>query len=151
MKSIILSISRSALYSEVGQLTAYLGVKQAPQDDPGGHFDRIAVIEGDNPLLDRFATEALSALSDRLKGIAGRVEEDRDKLSMGLHLSDNYDDSLTSSVASNFEAYMATAVTARWLRLVDPSRRAEWQEESERLLTSITASLYHRNPPKRDQ
>lgn len=149
MKKLTFSILRSNLFSEVGRLTAYLGVKQAPADDHGGHFDRIAVIDGDNPLLGRFATDALSELADNLKGIVGAVDVASDTLSVTLNLSDNYDDSLTTSVSGSFEAYMAAAVTARWLRLVDPSRRAEWQEEAKRLLSGITASLYHRNPPRR--
>ena len=149
MKNITLLIKRSDLYAEVGRLTAYLGAKQAPAEDPGGHFDRMAVIDGDNPLLSRFANEALSVMVDRLKGIVGGVQTDSESLSVTLHLSDNYDDSLTVAVTENFEAYMAAAVTSRWLRLVDPSRRAEWQEESERTLLALTASLYHRNPPKR--
>lgn len=149
MKQILITILRSRLYSEVAATTAYLGAKQAPDDKPGEHFDRLAVIDADEALLSRFTAEAVSALVERLKGMVANVDLSSSAISLTLSVSDSYDDCLTLSVKGNFEAYMTASVTARWLRIVEPAREEVWQTEALRLLNEIISALYHRNPPRR--
>lgn len=149
MKQILISVPRNRLYSEVASTTAYLGVKQAPGDDSGSHFDRLAVIDADEALLSRFTAEAVSALVERLKGLVADINLSSSAVALTLSLSESYDDCLTVSVTGNFEAYMAASVTARWLRIVQPDQEAVWQTESQRLLNEIISALYHRNPPRR--
>lgn len=149
MKEFSLSVSRSRLYSEVARTTAYLGVKQAPADKPGEHFDRLAVIEGDKALLDRFSNEAALALVEHIKGCVAAINLAEEAISLSLSLSDGYDTCLTVSVAGNFEAYMAAFVTSHWLRLTLPEKEEGWRAEAQRLLTEISAALYHRTPPRR--
>lgn len=149
MKEVSLIVSRSRLYGEVARTTAYLGVKQAPSDNPGDHFDRLAVIDGDKALLDRLSNEAALALVEQIKGCVAAINLTDDLISVSLSLSDSYDTCLTVSVTGNFEAYMAAFVTARWLRLTLPEKEEVWAVESRRLLTEISSALYHRNPPRR--
>lgn len=164
MKQMLISIPLSRLCSEVSRTTAYLGAKQAPADDPGRHYDRIAVIDEDRSLLARFASEAVSAFTERLKGMVSNSVPSSDftsasksvsssgsdsDISLILTLSDSFDDRLSASVSDNFEAYMAAFITARWLRLVQPDKEAVWLTESQRLLNEIVSVVYYRNPPKR--
>lgn len=153
MIQITLSVATATLYEEVERTTAYLGAKQAPPDNPGNHFDRVAANPDDRPMLRRYSTEALSALAEKLKGIVGGMTPDSGEegsaISLTLNLSDCYDPCLTPSAEAAFRGYIAAFVTARWLRLVVPEKEGVWQEEARRLLTEITATLYHRNPPKR--
>ncbi len=69
MINVILFISSADLYQLVEQTTAYLGARQAPADDSGAHFDRVAALPADRPMLSRFASEALSTLSEKLRDI----------------------------------------------------------------------------------
>lgn len=149
MKNLKLTIRRPALYAEVARTTSYMGAKQAPEVNPGDHFDRMAVIDADHTLLDRFANEAVSALAERLKGIVTATDLSSEDISVSLSLSKSYDDSLSASVEGNFEAYMRAAVTSRWLRIVSPGKETSWLTEPERLASEIISALYHRNPPKR--
>lgn len=149
MKEFVLKVSRSRLYSDVARTTAYLGVKQAPADKPGEHFDRLAVIDGDRALLDRFSNEAALALVEQIKGCVADIDLGGEDIKVSLSLSDSYDNSLSVSVAGNFEAYMAAFITSRWLRLTLPEKEAVWMSEAQRLLAEISAALYHRNPPRR--
>ncbi len=149
MKEFPLTVSRSRLYADVARTTAYLGVKQAPADKPGEHFDRLAVIDGDKALLDRFSNEAALALVEQVKGCVADIDLGEEVITLSLSLSDGYDTCLTVSVAGNFEAYMAAFVTARWLRLTLPEKEEAWMAEARRLLTEISAAIYHRNPPRR--
>lgn len=149
MKEFSLTVSRSRLYGDVARTTAYLGVKQAPTDHPGEHFDRLAVIDGDKALLDRLSNEAALALVERIKSCVAAIDLGEEVITVSLSLSDAYDSCLTVSVTGNFEAYMAAFVTARWLRLTLPEKEGVWVAESQRLLTEISAALHHRNPPRR--
>lgn len=149
-----LSLAASSLYEEVERTTAYLGAKQAPPDNPGNHFDRLTALPDDRPMLRGYATEALSTLAEKLKGIVTAIDPDSDNeegaiISLTLNLSASYDSCLTPSVEACFRSYMGAFVTSRWLRLVMPEKEEVWKEEAQRLLTEITATLYHRNPPKR--
>ena len=153
MKQIKLYVMAASLYNEVERTTAYLGAKQATAEDAGRHFDRVAAVADDRPMLRLYSTEALSALAEKLKGIVAAIatdpEEGSGELSLTLNLSESYDPCLTPSAQAGFRAYMSAAVIARWLRLVNPEKEGVWQGEAQRLLTEITATLYHRNPPKR--
>lgn len=151
MKQLILSTSLPQLIAEVSLTTAYLGVKQAPEENPGNHFDRLAVIDSDKELMTRFAKESLSELAERLKGAVARVTFlfSEQPVGLTLTLSDSYDEQLSPSVRGNFDAYMLHAVTSRWLRLVMPEKEGVWLAESQRLLSEIVSTLCHRNPPRR--
>ncbi|MDE6769259.1 MAG: hypothetical protein K2J78_06000 [Muribaculaceae bacterium] len=149
MKEISLSVSRSRLYGEVARTAAYLGVKQAPADQPGEHFDRLTVIDGDKVLLDRLSNEAALALVEHIKSCVAAIDLGEEVITVSLSLSDAYDSCLTVSVTGNFEAYMAAFVTARWLRLTLPAKEEVWMAESRRFLNEIASALYHRNPPRR--
>lgn len=179
MINVILFISSADLYQLVEQTTAYLGARQAPADDSGAHFDRVAALPADRPMLSRFASEALSTLSEKLRDIiapapssasapaassssaptaasappasdsAQGPAEYSSGFYISLSLSGAFDQALTSSALTAFRSFMVTFVTSRWLRLVLPEKEPVWQAETQRLLNEITSTLYHRNPPKR--
>lgn len=156
MKKLTLQIENSQLFGEVSRLTSYLGAKQAmgmtygeKGADPGAHFDRVAVVDADRKLLVRFTTEAASSLAERIKGMMTGMVVTDEKVSLSLQLSDSYDECLTPSVLSNFQSYMTSAVTARWLNLCDSAKEERWESDAQRLLNEILATVYHRNPPSR--
>lgn len=155
MKSLTLQIENSQLFSEVSRLTSYLGAKQAmgmangEKNDPGRHFDRVAVVDTDRGLLIRFASDAAAALAERVKGMVTGLLVTGDKISLDLKLSDSYDEAHNIGLASSFRSYMASSVTARWLSVCDNGREESWELESRRLQDEIVATLYHRNPPRK--
>lgn len=153
MIQIDLSVEASALFEDVERISAYLGARQAPPENPGEHFDRIAATPADRPLLGRFAKEALSAIAEKLRGITGAISADSSGdatvFILTLSLSDSYDTCLVPSAETCFKSYMTAFVIARWLRLVLPDKESLWQAEVDKLISEITATVYHRNPPKR--
>lgn len=154
MKNIEIKLFRKKIYSEVAISTAYMGAKQAFLSDPpeagcGRNFDTVATAEDDDMLLSGYLSDAVSALTGRLKGYVCQVEFSGETLRILLSVSDSYDDTQTPALLNNITAYLTAVVTSRWFRLTLPAKAAEWELEGRRLLSEIVGAICHRKAPVR--
>lgn len=151
MKTINLSIDSGEIRSRVAMSTAYTGLKQTRGADSDGPeaYGRIATVEEDALLLSRFLSDACTRAVSRLKAFVTEALYDGLRVNLTLSVSDMYDDGLTPAVHKGFGEYLAAAVTARWMRLVQPERAPEWDTEADARLAELEVHLCHRMRPRR--
>ena len=148
MKTIEINISRDEIDTEISKMTAYTGFK-SPSAGNQEEYDRIATVDEDTALLDRYWATAGNTLAERLKGFVTVFGLTAGALTLTLEVSGSYDDTMTPSVRGDLRDYMAAAMLRSWFSLTLPAKAEEWEVESGRLLRDISSKLHHRQRPKR--
>lgn len=148
MKTIKIDIKRVEIDRELSKITSYTGAKGVPKPNLED-FDRIATVDEDASLLDRYWTNAYNVLAEHLREFLESTEADSEEMSFTLLLSSAYDDSLTQSVKEELFAFVAATMTKSWFDITYPDKSAEWEAESMRLLAGISRKLFHRRKPTR--
>ncbi len=150
MKEIEIKVTRKKIFAEVAVTTAYLGAKSAPTaPDPGQFFDTLATVDGDSGFLSQFIDDAVTTLTESLRGSVSAVDLTGETVKVKLIAADGYDETLTPAIERNYRGYLSAAVTGAWLRLTLPARAGEWENEATRRLGEISSLLHHRTPPSR--
>ena len=149
MKKILLKFNKNAIMEEVGMTSAYLGAKSGEEE--GKSFLKIATIEADRDLLDRFWVEMTGRIADKLKNVIKSNSLSETDFEMELEVSGAYDESLTPSVERDLYASLVAWVTARWLRYTFPDRANEWEAEANSLLERAFCKLCYRKKPIKHQ
>lgn len=147
MKTIQHTILRTDIEDAVALNTAYAGVKQDGGD--GSEYSRVATVDKDSRLLSRFLSDTVSRATDRLREFITEAAYDGTTLQLTLQLPDRFDTSMQDLALSSLQAALAAGVTARWMRLANPARAAEWEIEAAAQLSETERRLYHRQPPRR--
>lgn len=148
MKTFKIDIIRSDIDKHLSNITAYTGVKRctgASIED----IDRISTAEEDTVLLDRYWVNAANVLAEQVKGFIASLSVSGEALSVELHLSDSFDDSLFPTVSEGMASFMTAYMAKSWFAIACPDKADEWSRESSRLLAEISRSLYHRRRPSR--
>ncbi len=148
MKIININIKRGEIDADLSKITAYTGVK-SPSADLSSDPDRIATVDEDAALLNRYWHNAGNTLADSLKEFITGFVIDDDSMALTLEVSGSFDDSLTPSVEGDLKAFVAAAMTRAWFAITLPDRAAEWDTEASRLLRDASRLLYHRRRPRR--
>lgn len=148
MKTLEINISRTDIDRELSKITAYTGVKSPIATDLKT-FDRIATVDEDAALLDRYWQTAANTLADRLKDFITAYLIGNDSLALTLEVSGAFDDSLTPSIAGDIRDYMTADMLRAWFAITLPDRVSDWHSEADRLLRDLSRKLHHRRPPRR--
>lgn len=148
MKIININIPRSEIDGELSEITAYAGAK-SPSSDLDKDYDRIATVDEDAAMLNRYWHNAGNTLADRLKDFITGFHIDDDTIALTLEVSGAYDESLTPSAEGDLRSFVAAAMARAWFALTLPDRAAEWETECSRLLRDASRKLYHRRRPRR--
>ncbi|MBO4850331.1 MAG: hypothetical protein J5529_05430 [Prevotella sp.] len=164
MKKIFLSIKKPVTLREVAMLTAYIGVKHA---DVAEHFERLAVVKADAPLLETFwrdtCTKADHAFQEYLQGESSSPPGTQDEPSSPhtpphsdalrphdddyharLALPDNWDDGQRRTLEGALHAFFVHHVVARWLDIVMPEAENLHATKAEEQLTLLKNALEKR-------
>lgn len=67
MKKLILELEKSEVESDVAQATAYTGAKSASGAGAAEIFGRVATVDGDSCVVERFVRDACAVVAERLK------------------------------------------------------------------------------------
>jgi len=143
------NVPKSRLEDAVAQNTAYTGAKASMGADSDGCYQRVATVDEDGALLERFVGEAFMAAVERLKGFVAEASLADGAAHLVMEMSESYDTGMRGAAEAAFEAYLAAAATARWMRIAMPEKAAEWDAEKDRLLDELVRNLYHRRRPRR--
>lgn len=148
MKIIKIYVKNADIFAEVAKTTAYAGAK-TDSGDPATTFDRVATVDPDENLLERYRQMACSELIDALRAFVTGADFSGPTLSLTLEVSGSYDDSLTRSVETDIFSFIVAAISARWFRVTWPAKAGEYGEEARGFITEATRKLYHRRRPMR--
>lgn len=148
MKTIKINILRRDADEELARITSYAGIK-SPGSEGLKDLDRIATVDEDSALLNRYWQAAANTLADRLKDFITGLAADNESVGLTLEVSGAYDDALTPSLEGDLRGYAAAYMTRAWFAITLPERAAEWDAECERLLRDASRKLYHRKRPVR--
>lgn len=148
MKTITLTLRKRDIFNEIGKSTAYTGAK-SDSDANNLLYDRVAIVEEDTQLLDRYCDIACSELLEEIKEFVTQVDFSGENIDLTLETSGFYDDSLTPSLQTDLFAYLVASISMRWFRITLPGRAAEQQTEAARMMEKALSKLYHRRKPTR--
>lgn len=148
MKNLILEIEKGVVERNVAQTTAYTGAK-SEGGGGDGVYDRVATIEGDGGMVERFVRDACCTVAERLKEFVTTVNYAGESIRLSLEMSDAYDESMLPAARNGFESYLTACAIARWMRLAYPAKAPEWETEASWQLTELERNLYHRRKPRR--
>lgn len=148
MKIININISRGEIDAELSKITAYAGAK-TPSADVDRDYDRIATVDEDAAMLNRYWHNSGNTLADCLKDFITGFQMDDSVIALTLEVSGAFDESLTPSVEGDLKSFVAAAMARAWFAITLPDRAAEWEGESNRLLRDASRKLYHRRRPQR--
>ena len=142
MKTITLTLSKRDIFNEIGKSTAYTGAK-SDSDANNLLYDRVATVEEDCQLLERYCDVACSEFLEEIKEFVTEVDFSGESINLTLETSGFYDDSLTPSLQTDLFAYLVASISMRWFRITLPER------EAARMLEKALSKLYHRRKPER--
>ncbi|MBD5358116.1 MAG: hypothetical protein HDR88_14155 [Bacteroides sp.] len=148
MKTIKIDIKRCDIDEELSKITAYTGAKSI---SGGGNedFDRVATVEEDSAMLNRYWHNAAGILTEHLKEFVVSANTIGGEMVFTLEVSGAYDESLTPSVKEGMFAFVAASMAKNWFLLTYPEKAPEWEAETSRLLRETAIKLYHRRKPIR--
>lgn len=112
-------------------------------------YDRVATVEEDCQLLERYCDVACSELLEKIKEFVTEVDFSGESINLTLETSGFYDDSLTPSLQTDLFAYLVASISMRWFRITLPERAAGEEMEAARMLEKALSKLYHRRKPER--
>lgn len=148
MQIIKISISNSSIFEEISLASAYAGAKK---DDEKGFYDRVATVNADETLLNRFVTEMHGVVADRFREFLTSTECGEEALGFTLEVSGSYDNSLTPSVKEDIFRGIVAGVISRWFRFTFPSQEETYRIQTDRFLERAYAKLCQRRKPRRQQ
>ena len=147
MKTLLLTVSREDVYSEVERTTEYTGAKMM-HDDEGAH-DRLAVTEADRELLSRFFDEAAGVATDECKRFVDEVTLDEAGYEARLSMSDSYDEHLSDSIRTSLRSFFVAAVIAKWCKIVGSDAGGAYSADATAAMLDVRSKIFNRKRPQK--
>lgn len=147
MKTLLLTVSREDVYSEVEKTTEYTGAKMMHADE--GAHDRLAVTEADRELLSRFFDEAAGVATDECKRFVDEVTLDEAGYEARLSMSDSYDEHLSDSIRTSLRNFFVAAVIAKWCKIVGLDAGAAYTADATAAMIDVRSKIFNRKRPQK--
>ena len=147
MKTLLLTVSREDVYSEVEKTTEYTGAKMMHADE--GAHDRLAVTEADRELLSRFFDEAAGVATDECKRFVDEVTLDEAGYEARLLMSDSYDEHLSDSIRTSLRNFFVAAVIAKWCKIVSSDAGAAYSADATAAMLDVRSKIFNRKRPQK--
>ena len=141
MKTLLLTVSREDVYSEVEKTTEYTGAKMMHADE--GAHDRLAVTEADRELLSRFFDEAAGVATD------DEVTLDEAGYEARLSMSDSFDEHLSESARTSLRNFFVAAVIAKWCKIVSSDAGAAYSADATAAMLDVRSKIFNRKRPQK--
>ena len=147
MKTLLLTVGREDVYSEVEKTTEYTGAKMMPADE--GAHDRLSVTEADRELLSRFFDEAAGVVTDECKRFVDEVTLDEAGYEARLSMSDSYDEHLSDSIRTSLRNFFVAAVIAKWCKIVGSDAGAAYTADATAAMLDVRSKIFNRKRPQK--
>ena len=147
MKTLLLTVSREDVYSEVEKTTEYTGAKMMHADE--GAHDRLSVTEADRELLSRFFDEAAGVATDECKRFVDEVTLDEAGYEVRLSMSDSYDEHLSDSIRTSLRNFFVAAVIAKWCKIVGSDAGAAYSADATAAMLDVRSKIFNRKRPQK--
>lgn len=146
----VLSINKEAVLREVSQLSHYVGAKMAENTEGGGiqsSYDRISIVDEDNPLLNRFWDESKNIVCDRLKRWLKSEEESTSTYYLTLDLSEHFSTPLLPSLERSLFSFFVNSIISKWFMITNKGEAAAYAEGASSHLEDIFKKVFWRPCP----
>ena len=147
MKTLLLTVGREDVYSEVEKTTEYTGAKMMHADE--GAHDRLAVTEADRELLSRFFDEAAGVATNEFKRFVDEVTLDEAGYEARLSMSDSYDEHLSDSIRTSLRNFFVAAVIAKWCKIVGSDTGAAYSADATAAMLDVRSKIFNRKRPQK--
>lgn len=147
MKTLLLTVSREDVYSEVEKTTEYTGAKMMHADE--GAHDRLSVTEADRELLSRFFDEAAGVATDECKRFVDEVTLDEAGYEVRLSMSDSYDEHLSDSIRTSLRNFFVAAVIVKWCKIVGSDAGAAYSADATAAMLDVRSKIFNRKRPQK--
>lgn len=147
MKTLLLTVGREDVYSEVEKTTEYTGAKMMHADE--GAHDRLAATEADRELLSRFFDEAAGVATDECKRFVDEVTLDDTGYEARLSMSDSYDEHLSESIRTSLRNFFVAAVIAKWCKIVGSDAGAAYSADATAAMLDVRSKIFNRKRPQK--
>ena len=147
MKTLLLTVGREDVYSEVEKTTEYTGAKMMHADE--GAHDRLAVTEADRELLSRFFDEAAGVATNECKRFVDEVTLDEAGYEARLSMSDSYDEHLSDSIRTSLRNFFVAAVIAKWCKIVGSDTGAAYSADATAAMLDVRSKIFNRKRPQK--
>ena len=146
MSSISIIITASGVFTEVGRLTHFAGIKQEKKE---GDFERISATESDKDMLLQFWNSACETLTGKFKNNIEAVTLNDTQYSITVKPSAAYDTNLTNSMKENMQKYIILHMASRWFMLTNKDDAEGYGRDAEDQLDEAMRKWYYKVKPKR--
>ena len=147
MKTLLLTVGREDVYSEVEKTTEYTGAKMMHANE--GAHDRLSVTEADRELLSRFFDEAAGVVTDECKRFVDEVTLDEAGYEARLSMSDSYDEHLSDSIRTSLRNFFVAAVIAKWCKIVGSDAGAAYSADATAAMLDVRSKIFNRKRPQK--
>ena len=147
MKTLLLTVGREDVYSEVEKTTEYTGAKMMHADE--GAHDRLSVTEADRELLSRFFDEAAGVATNECKRFVDEVTLDEAGYEARLSMSDSYDEHLSDSIRTSLRNFFVAAVIAKWCKIVGSDAGAAYTADATAAMLDVRSKIFNRKRPQK--
>lgn len=147
MKTLLLTVGREDVYSEIEKTTEYTGAKMMHADE--GAHDRLAVTEADRELLSRFFDEAAGVATDECKRFVDDVTLDEEGYEARLSMSDSYDEHLSDSIRTSLRNFFVAAVIAKWCKIVGSDVGPAYSADATAAMLDVRSKIFNRKRPQK--
>ena len=147
MKTLLLTVGREDVYSEVEKTTEYTGAKMMHADE--GAHDRLSVTEADRELLSRFFDEAAGVATNECKRFVDEVTLDEVGYEARLSMSDSYDEHLSDSIRTSLRNFFVAAVIAKWCKIVGSDAGAAYTADATAAMLDVRSKIFNRKRPQK--
>ena len=148
MKTLLLTVSREDVYSEVEKTTEYTGAKMLLGGDGVAH-ERVSATEADRELLSRFFDEAAGVATDEFKRFVDEVTLDKAGYEASLSMSDSFDEHLSESICTSLRNFFVAAVIAKWCKVAGMEKGEAYAADASAAMLDVRRKLYYRKKPQR--
>lgn len=147
MKTLLLTVSREDVYSEVEKTTEYTGAKMMHADE--GAHDRLSVTEADRELLRRFFDEAAGVATNECKRFVGELTLDEAGYEAHLSMSDSFDEHLSDGIRTSLRNFFVAAVIAKWCKIVGSDAGAAYSADATAAMLDVRSKIFNRKRPQK--
>lgn len=115
-------------------------------DDPGAR-ERILAADADLVDLNRFWSEAILAMNERLKSMLVSGTDSATAYTASIEVSLSFDKTLTISVQSALRSFFIACIIGKWFVFANKQEAADYLAQASVLLDDTERLLYSRKRP----
>lgn len=146
MKSIEFQIAKGEVYNEVAKTTSYTGAKMENDEDA---YDRIFTTDEDKAMLERFWNESKNMVAGSLKKVLGIEQEVSDLYTLGLELSNSFDENLKESMQRSLFSFFVMNITSKWYTFTNKKEAESYAKSAATDMEDILRKAYYKKKPIR--